>query len=132
LDGIAPFVSAYLVLVGFLLGSFINLAADRMPRGESIISPRSRCRACARVLNTVDLLPVVGYVVRGGRCATCGTRIGLAAPLVEAVSGGCMLVAIVWMGLWPGAIAGFALVALCGFAVTAFAMRRRAVDRDAA
>ncbi len=129
---IAPFVGAYIVLVGLMLGSFINLTADRIPRGESVITPRSHCRECGRVLNVLDLLPVVGYVVRGGRCATCRTPIGLAAPLVETVSGGSMLAAIVWLGLWPGAIAGFALVALWGFAVTALAMRRRAGARNAA
>jgi prepilin signal peptidase PulO-like enzyme (type II secretory pathway) len=124
-------VGAYMVLVGLMLGSFINLAADRLPKGESVVWPRSHCRTCGRELNTVDLLPVVGYLVRGGRCATCRTPIGLSAPLVEAVSGGCMLVAIVWLGLWPGAIAGFALVSLCGFVVIALAMRRRAVARNA-
>ena len=40
----------YLVLVALLLGSFINLAADRLPRGESLIRPRSHCRACGRQL----------------------------------------------------------------------------------
>ena len=108
-----------------MLGSFINLAADRVPRRESVIRPRSHCRACGRELNVVDLLPVVGYAVRGGRCATCRTAIGLTAPLVEAVSGGCVLVAIVGLGLWPGAIVGLAFVALWGFVVVGFALRRR-------
>lgn len=122
---IATFLTAYLVLVGLMLGSFINLAADRVPRGESVIRPRSHCRACGRELNVVDLLPVVGYVLRSGRCASCRTPIGLAAPAVEAVSGGCMLAAIAWLGLWPGAITGLVLVALWGLTVTGFAVRLR-------
>src|SRR5450759_1853047 len=122
---IAPFVGVYLVLVGLMLGSFINLAADRVPGRDSVIRPRSHCRACGRVLNVVDLLPIVGYAVRGGRCATCRTTIGLTAPLVEAVSGGCVLVALVGLGLWPGAIVGLAFVALWGFVVVGFALRRR-------
>jgi leader peptidase (prepilin peptidase) / N-methyltransferase len=123
--GSAPLLSAYLVLVGFMLGSFINLAADRVPRGESIVRPRSHCRSCGRVLTVVDLLPVVGYLLRRGRCATCGARIGRASPVVEAVSGACMLAALAWLGLWPGALAGLALVAVLGFSVTGLAVKRR-------
>lgn len=128
--GIAQFLTAYLILVGLMLGSFINLAADRVPRGESVIRPRSHCRSCGRELNVIDLIPVLGYAVRGGRCASCRTPIGAASPLVEAVSGGCMLAAIVWLGLWPGAITGLALVALWGLAVVGFALLRREGARN--
>ena len=83
------------------------------------------CRSCGRVLNWVDLVPVVGYALRGGRCASCRTPIGRTAPLIEAVSGGSMLVAIGWLGLWPGAIAGLVLVALWGLVVVGFALRRQ-------
>jgi leader peptidase (prepilin peptidase) / N-methyltransferase len=122
---IGPFVASYLVLVALIIGSFINLAADRVPRGESVIRPRSHCRSCGRTLNVIDLLPVVGYLLRGGRCATCRTSIGVAAPMVEAVSGGFMAAAILWLGLWPGAVAGLGLVALLGLIVTGLAMRPR-------
>lgn len=125
LAGISPFLTAYLILVGLLLGSFINLAADRVPRRESVIRPRSHCRACGRQLNAIDLLPVLGYALRGGRCATCRARIGLASPVVEAVSGACMLLAVAWQGLWPGAITGLALVIVWGLAVTGLAIRQR-------
>src|ERR1700693_3263806 len=122
--------SAYLVMVALLVGSFINLAADRLPRGESVLRPRSHCRACGRVLNVVDLLPVAGYVVRGGRCATCRAAIGASSPLLEATSGACMLAALVWLGLWPGALVGAVLVALVGLGVVglSFARRRPAAE----
>ncbi len=121
---IAFLISAYFVLFAALLGSFINLAADRLPRGESILRPRSHCRSCGRILNGVDLLPVLGYLVRGGRCATCATPIGMASPLVEAVCAGSMLAAILWFGVWPGALVGLALVGGCGAVLTVLAMRR--------
>ena len=122
--------SAYLVMVALLVGSFINLAADRLPRGESVLRPRSHCRACGRVLNVVDLLPVAGYVVRGGRCATCRAAIGASSPLLETTSGACMLAALVWLGLWPGALVGAVLVALVGLGVVglSFARRRPAAE----
>jgi leader peptidase (prepilin peptidase)/N-methyltransferase len=100
----------YLVLVALFLGSFINLAADRVPRGESLVTPRSHCRSCGRVLNVVDLLPVVGYFIRGGRCATCRAPIGLSAPLIEAAAGLLMLIPIVALGLWPGGLLGVCLI----------------------
>jgi leader peptidase (prepilin peptidase)/N-methyltransferase len=121
---IAPFLTSYLAFVGLVLGSFINMAADRMPRGESIIRPRSFCRACNRQLNTIDLLPVLGYLIRRGRCATCRTPIGVVAPSVEAACGVLMVASIVWLGLWPGAIVGLVSVALFGGILIAAAMRR--------
>jgi prepilin signal peptidase PulO-like enzyme (type II secretory pathway) len=121
-------LAVYLVLVALLLGSFINLAADRLPRRESIIRPRSHCRSCGRVLNTVDLAPVAGYLVRGGRCASCGVSIGLTSPAVEAVCGGAMLASVALLGPWRGAVVGFAAVALVGVVAISlgFASLRRA------
>ena len=112
-----------------MLGSFINLAADRAPRGESLVRPGSHCRACGRRLNVLDLLPVVGYLVRRGRCATCGSPISVAAPVIEAVSGGLMVAAIAWRGLWPGAAAGLGLVVLWGLLVTGIAFGLAATKR---
>jgi leader peptidase (prepilin peptidase)/N-methyltransferase len=107
-------LQAYLVLVALLLGSFINLAADRLPRRESVVGPRSHCRSCGRVLNIVDLVPVVGYLVRGGRCATCRAPIGPLSPAIEAVCGGGMVAAIAAFGRDRGAAVGFAVVAVVG------------------
>lgn len=115
---------AYLVFVALLLGSFINLAVDRIPRRESVIRPRSHCRSCGRVLNAIDLLPVAGYLVRGGRCATCRAQIGVSSPLVEASAGALVLVPLVWLGLWPGALLGFALVGLGGLTLVGLAASR--------
>jgi prepilin signal peptidase PulO-like enzyme (type II secretory pathway) len=107
-------LSAYLVLVALLMGSFINLAADRLPRGESVVRPRSHCRSCGRVLDLVDLIPVSGYLIRRGRCASCGVPIGASSPAVEAVCGGAMLASVTLLGPWPGALVGFAAVAMVG------------------
>ena len=107
-------VGAYAVLVAALVGSFINLAADRVPRGESVVRPRSRCRSCGRVLNIVDLIPVAGYLIRRGRCATCGVQIGASSPLIEGLCALAMLMAISLLGLARGAAVGFAAVALIG------------------
>jgi prepilin signal peptidase PulO-like enzyme (type II secretory pathway) len=122
--GIAFAVTAYLVLVALLVGSFINLAADRLPRRESLVRPRSHCRSCGRVLNVVDLLPVGGYFIRGGRCAGCGVSIGASSPAVEALCGVLMLAPLLLFGLVPGAVAGAAAVAVVGVGVVALSFGR--------
>jgi prepilin signal peptidase PulO-like enzyme (type II secretory pathway) len=128
LPTIAPFLTAYFVFLGLVVGSFINLAADRLPRGESIVRPGSHCRACGRHLNAIDLLPVVGYALRRGRCATCNVQIGASAPIVEGVAAAGMAVPIIWFGLWPGAVVGLGLVACWGLAVTGLAALRYASE----
>jgi len=121
--------SAYLVLIALLVGSFINLAADRLPRGESVVRPRSHCRACDRTLNAVDLIPVAGYVLRRGRCATCGTAIGASALAIELLSGLSMLVPLSVLGLMPGVVVGVGLTGAVGLAAVgaSYARVRRTV-----
>ena len=116
--------AAYLVLVALLIGSFINLAADRLPRRESLVRPRSHCRSCGRVLNAVDLIPVCGYFIRGGRCAGCGISIAAASPAVEALCGALMLAPLMVLGLIPGAVVGGAAVALVGVTTVGLSFAR--------
>ena len=128
---IAKFVGeAYFVLVALLVGSFINLAVDRIPRGESIVRPRSHCRACGRVLNVLDLIPVAGYLIRGGRCATCQAPIGPSAPLIEAAAGACMVTAIAWLGLFPGVVLGLMLLYLLAVVLISLARVRGAAQTN--
>jgi prepilin signal peptidase PulO-like enzyme (type II secretory pathway) len=122
-------VMTYLVVVALLLGSFINLAADRLPRHESLMHPRSHCRSCGRVLNPVDLIPVGGYLIRGGRCAGCGVSIGASSPAVEALCGALMLAPLAWLGLVPGALLGGGAVAVLGFVVVGLSLARNRAAR---
>jgi prepilin-type N-terminal cleavage/methylation domain-containing protein len=73
-----PFWFQVLVVACFsgLLGSFLNMAVWRIPRGESIVFPRSHCPACGHVLGFSDLIPVFSYVFLGGKCAYCGIKYG--------------------------------------------------------
>lgn len=119
-------LGAYAVVVAGLLGSFINLAADRVPRGESLVRPRSHCRTCGRVLNLVDLIPVAGFFIRRGRCAGCGAPIGASSPLVEAACAGLMLTAIGVWGLFPGMLAGLLGVGALGAAWVGHALVQQA------
>ena len=62
-------------LFGAAMGSFLNCAAWRIARGESFLTGRSRCPACGHTLGPVDLLPVLGWLVRRGRCHYCGAPV---------------------------------------------------------
>lgn len=61
---------------GASFSSFITLVADRVPRGVSIVSPPSRCSSCGHRLGTLDLIPVLGSLIRRFKCAYCGFHYG--------------------------------------------------------
>ena len=68
---------------GGVIGSFLNVVIWRLPRGESIVSPGSRCPACERPIAPYDNLPVLSWLLLRGRCRHCGARISARYPLVE-------------------------------------------------
>ena len=70
-------------LVGALVGSFLNVVIWRLPRGESVVSPRSRCPGCGVTLRARDNVPVLSWLALRGRCHACGEPISPRYPLVE-------------------------------------------------
>lgn len=70
-------------LLGFAFGSFLNVCLSRWPEGESVVKPRSHCRQCGRTLAWWENVPLVSWLVLGGRCRTCRAWIGWRYPLVE-------------------------------------------------
>src|SRR4051794_12332465 len=70
-------------LAGLLIGSFLNVVAWRLPRGESLIRPGSACPACRTPISPYDNVPVVSWLVLRGRCRHCGARISGRYPAVE-------------------------------------------------
>ena len=70
-------------VVGAVVGSFLNVVIHRLPRGESVVKPRSRCPQCGAQIAGYDNVPVVSWLVLRGRCRHCGTRISPRYPGVE-------------------------------------------------
>jgi leader peptidase (prepilin peptidase)/N-methyltransferase len=70
-------------LVGLAFGSFLTVVVYRVPRGESLIAPRSRCPSCGARLRNLDNIPVVSWLLLRGRCRSCGARISTVYPLTE-------------------------------------------------
>jgi len=75
---------AWLVFVfGLLVGSFLNVCIHRWPRGRSVVKPRSHCVRCRKMIPWYDNIPVLSYVILGGRCRYCKRHISIRYPIVE-------------------------------------------------
>lgn len=73
----------FVFLIGLCVGSFVNVLADRLPRGESVLFGRSHCDYCKRPLRWYELVPLVSYMVSRGRCLRCHKALSLQYPIVE-------------------------------------------------
>lgn len=91
------FVTAF----GLVFGSFANVVIYRLPRGESIVKPRSRCPSCGSAIRWYDNIPLLSWFVLGARCRDCGEPISWRYPAIEAASGLLFLLAGVRFGLDP-------------------------------
>ena len=84
-------MNLFLVVVsgalGLIIGSFLNVCIARLPAGESVVSPGSRCPKCRTAIRWYDNIPVVSYLLLGGRCRACGASISIRYPLIEAATG---------------------------------------------
>lgn len=101
---------------GLLIGSFLNVVIWRVPRGESVVRPRSHCPACEHELAAVENIPVVSWLAQHGRCRHCAARISLRYPAVE------MLCAVLFAGMtWHfgvhAPLAAFLYLAAVGLAL---------------
>ena len=72
--------------LGLLIGSFLNVVAYRVPRGESIVKPRSRCTTCGEEVRPYDNIPIFSWLVLRGRCRHCRAQISARYPAVELVT----------------------------------------------
>ena len=63
------------VVLGAIVGSFLGAALIRLPKGESVVTGRSRCDGCGRALSPVELVPVISYLALRGRCRACRAKI---------------------------------------------------------
>lgn len=83
---------------GLVMGSFMTVVAHRVPRGESIVGPRSRCPGCGTTIAAYDNIPVVSWLLLRGRSRCCGERISARYPLTELALG--LLYALTVVVLW--------------------------------
>lgn len=74
-------------ILGLVVGSFLNVVVWRVPRKESVVQPRSKCPSCGTQLAGRDNVPVLSWLLLGGKCRTCRERISIRYPLLELACG---------------------------------------------
>jgi leader peptidase (prepilin peptidase)/N-methyltransferase len=92
----------WLVCLGGVVGSFLNVVVYRLPAGMSIVAPASHCPRCKHPIRWRDNLPVFGWLLLGGRCRDCGAPIALRYMLVEALAAAMFLAVGLAHCPWPG------------------------------
>ena len=103
-DGLPQVFLAWVFAVGAVVGSFLNVVIARVPNGESIVSPGSRCPRCKKEIRWFDNLPLLSWLILRARCRSCGLPISVRYPLVELLTA-VLFVAVIhlygptWAGL---------------------------------
>lgn len=77
----------YLFAVGLVMGSFYTVIGLRVPLNESIIKPRSHCDSCHKELKWYELIPIISWIIEGGRCSKCHSKIPVFYPVIELLTG---------------------------------------------
>lgn len=75
------------LVLGLIVGSFLNVVIVRLPAQRSLVHPRSACAACGTAIAWHDNIPILSFALLRGRCRACGIRISWRYPLVEALTG---------------------------------------------
>lgn len=97
----------YAFLIGASVGSFLNVAADRLPAGGSLLRPRSYCDSCQHTLASIDMIPILSYAWLRGKCRNCKAGIPFRVVLVEVFTGVLFLAVFLLHGI------GIEFVVLC-------------------
>jgi leader peptidase (prepilin peptidase)/N-methyltransferase len=80
-------IASFGFIGGAVTGSFLSVVAHRVPRGESIVGPRSRCASCGAQIAAYDNIPILSWLLLRGRCRHCHGRISIRYPLIELATG---------------------------------------------
>ena len=84
----------YALIVGAVIGSFLNVCIGRWPEGLSVVKPRSRCPKCGHQIKASENIPILSWLMLRGRCSNCQERISIQYPIVE------LLVGLLWLALY--------------------------------
>src|ERR1700723_2727101 len=94
-----PLIAGAVFLFGLLIGSFLNVCIVGIPAGKSIVLPASACPKCGAPIKPYDNIPVISYLILGGKCRGCRTNISPMYPLVELLNGALYLVCYLAFGM---------------------------------
>ena len=97
-------------ILGLIFGSFFQVVGLRLPKGESIIKPASHCTNCDKPLKWYELIPVLSYIIQGGKCRKCKKHISIKYPLYELLTGICFALCYMVFGLTKDIIIPLTLI----------------------
>ena len=92
-------ICAYIFILGLILGSFFNVCIYRIPKEQSISYPPSHCTNCQNKIKWYDLIPVLSYVILGGKCRHCKEKISIRYPVIELLTAFLFLAIYIKYGL---------------------------------
>ncbi len=105
-------IPAAVFILGLVIGSYLNVCIYRIPRSLSTAAGRSRCTACGNIIRWYDLMPVISYVLLGGKCRNCGERISPRYIFVELLTAVCFTASFLTFGFHPKALLACAVLAV--------------------
>jgi len=94
-------IDLMIVLFGLAFGSFLNVCIARLPHGQSVVRPRSKCPRCGHLIRWYDNVPLLSYLILRGRCRDCHAAISPVYPLVEALTAVVLVLTFRQYGLGP-------------------------------
>ena len=106
------FEATFFFILGSIFGSFYNVVIYRLPRKESIVVGSSHCTNCQTKIKSYDLIPVVSYLILGGKCRQCNQPISARYPLIELLTGISFLLTYLRFGLTSTTLIGLFLVSV--------------------
>jgi len=99
---LTPFIKAYLlvvsVILGSVMGSFLNCTAIRIVRRESFVKGRSHCMSCGHTLSPLDLVPIFSFIFLRGKCRYCGAKLNPRYLIAELLGAGTYFVTVLCLG----------------------------------
>ncbi len=101
----------FFLALGLVFGSFANVCISRIPKGESVVFPKSHCPKCNKLIKWYDNLPLLSYVILKAKCRACGEPISIQYPLVELITG-CSFLALALNIKDPALLAFYLLLTL--------------------
>lgn len=92
-------------VLGLVVGSFLNVVVARVPAGESVVRPGSRCPRCSTPIRPWQNVPVLSWIALGARCASCSEPISWRYPALEAATSAAFVGVAAWAGASPALLA---------------------------
>ena len=98
-----PVIASLIFFAGLAFGSFLNVCIHRLPLGRSVVTPRSACPTCKEPIAFYDNIPVLSWLILGGRCRHCKSKISPRYLLIELLTGVLFLACYWYFGTdaWP-------------------------------